>query len=71
MANFTARLPLQLKEQTKWIAHAPQPAGGWYAPIPAYTNPLVDRLRAKLKKQRFKYTEEIDGGFIIFPQVQK
>jgi hypothetical protein len=39
-------------------------------PIPPFTNPSVERLRAKLKRQRVVFTEEIlqlgDINFIKF-----
>ena len=76
--KFMARLPLVLKGQTRWIPIPPKlkpylreglcVQGNYLmATLPPFPNPAVARLRAKLRRQRLKWTEtEDEYGFLIF-----
>jgi hypothetical protein len=86
MSNFSARLPVMLREQTKLVRvtlklwrtlpaeqrqqfRSYKRSGNTYyqrVTLAPYDNPAVLALRKKLKAQRFSYTEQRDGDFIIF-----
>lgn len=67
--NFTAKLPVFRTDgqKDKWDRY-----GTYYGRrVPPFLNPLVDKLRKKLKKQKVNFTEVSDGEFITFTAIDK
>ena len=64
MVQFTATLPVL---RTNRYIQGQYSARG--VETPPYPNPLVEKLRKKLKKQKLNFTEVSDGEFITFTTI--